>query len=78
MDITLTASVLFKDTKVKKNKHKEKKPIARVEPVREIEVEDEESKTLSPLKEFIKAKPSSRRNSIVRRYLKYQMVEERR
>ena len=56
---------------------KEKKPAARVEPVQEIELEDEESKTLSPLKKFIQTKPSSRRNPIVQRYLKYQMVEER-
>ena len=53
-----------------------KKPRAKVEPIREVELEDEESKTLSPLKNFIKSKPSSRHNPIVQRYMKYQIVNE--
>ena len=67
---------LFK--KIKDTKKKEvKKQVARVEPVQEIEFEDEESKNLSPLQDLVRTKPLSRRNPIVQRYLKYQMVDER-
>lgn len=49
----------------------------RVIPVDENRIEDEESKVESPLKTYVKSKPSPSKNPVLKRYMKYQMLNGR-